>query len=266
MEHESPMQSPAYGDPFSMQGKRVLVIGGTRGIGRAIALQFARAGAEVVVNFVREQEAAERLCSEAAQMGLQLHAVRADVTSDKALEQLATEVAQRFSDLSTLVFAAATGVHRRLEQTTGRHFDFTFALNVKAFLALVKLFAPKMPPGSSIIALSSEGAERAMPQYGLVGASKGALESLCRHLAVELADRGVRVNVLSPGTVKTDAWNALPDADRRLREAAARSPIGRLVTVEEVALAAQFLACDASAGMIGHTLVVDGGARIVGSA
>lgn len=266
MESESPTQSPAHGDPFTMQGKRVLVIGGTRGIGRAIAVQFARAGAEIVVNFVREQETAELLCVEAARSGLRLHVVRADVTSDKALEHLATEVAQRFSDLSTLVFAAATGVHRQIEQMTGRHFDFTFALNVKAFLALVKLFAPKMPPGSSIIALSSEGAKRAMPRYGLVGASKGALESLCRHLAVELADRGVRVNVLSPGTVKTDAWNALPDADRRLREAGSRSPIGRLVTVEEVALAAQFLACDASVGVIGQTLVVDGGAQIVGSA
>ncbi|HRD65451.1 MAG TPA: SDR family oxidoreductase [Candidatus Competibacter sp.] len=266
MERESLMQPSSQGNPFSVQGKRVLVIGGTRGIGRAIALQFARAGAEVVVNFVREQEAAESLCVEAARSGLQLHAVRADVTSDKALEQLVTEVAQHFPDISTLVFAAATGVHRKFEQLSSRHFDFTFALNVRAFLALVRLLAPKMSPGSSIIALSSEGAERVMPQYGLVGASKGALESLCRHLAVELADRGVRVNILSPGTVKTDAWNALPDADRRLREAISRSPIGRLVTVEEVALAAQFLACDASAGVIGHTLVVDGGARIVGSA
>lgn len=260
------MQSPSQVDPFSMQGKRVLVIGGTRGIGRAIALQLAGAGAEVIVNFVREREAADQLIAEAAAAGLQIHAIRADVTSEKALEQLASEVAERFSDISTLVFAAATGIHRPLEQATSRHFDFTFALNVKAFLALVKLFAPQMPPGSSIIALSSEGAERAMPHYGLVGASKGALESLCRHLAVELAERGVRVNVLSPGTVKTDAWNALPDADRRLAEAVARSPIGRLVTLEEVALAARFLACDASAGMVGHTLIVDGGARIVGSA
>ncbi len=260
------MQSPSRVDPFSMQGKRVLVIGGTRGIGRAIALRVAQSGAEVIVNFVREHEAAEHLIAEAAEMGLQIHSIRADVTSDKALEQLAKEVSERFPDVSTLVFAAATGVHRPLEQTTSRHFDFTFALNVKAFLALVKLFAPKMPSGSSIIALSSEGAERAMPHYGLVGASKGALESLCRHLAVELAERGVRVNLLCPGTVKTDAWKALADADRRLEAAVAQSPIGRLVTLEEVALAAQFLACDASAGLIGHTLIVDGGARIVGSA
>lgn len=251
---------------FSMQGKRALIIGGTRGIGRAIALQFARAGAEVIVNYVREQELAENLCSEAAKIGLNLYAIRADVTSDKALDYLATEVAQRFSDLSTLVFAAATGVHRKLDQLSGRYFDFTFTLNVKAFLTLVRLFSPKMGSGSTIIALSSEGAERAMPQYSLVGASKGALEALCRHLAVELAERGIRINVLSPGTVLTEAWKVIPDADRRLQETAARSPIGRLVTVEEVACAAQFLASQASSGLLGHTLVVDGGARIVGSA
>jgi enoyl-[acyl-carrier protein] reductase III len=266
MESNSQIQSASRSDPFSMQGKRVLVIGGTRGIGRAIALELAQAGAEVIVNFVRERDAAEHLIAEAAETGLRLHAVRADVTSDKALEQLGVEVAERFPDLSTLVFAAATGVHRPLDKTSARHFDFTFALNVKAFLALVKLFTPMMTPGSSIIAISSEGAERVMPQYGLVAASKAALESLCRQLAVEFAERGIRVNVLSPGTVRTDAWNALPDADRRLDDAAARSPIGRLVTLEEVGRAARFLACDASTGMIGHTLIVDGGARIVGSA
>jgi enoyl-[acyl-carrier protein] reductase III len=266
MKSESLMQSSSSGDPFSMHDKRVLVIGGTRGIGGAIAIQLALGGAEVVVNFVRDRESAEHFVAESAQVGLRIHAVRADVTSEKGLERLAVEVNERFPDLSTLVFAAATGIHRPLEKTTGKHFDFTFALNVRAFLALVKLFTPKMPPGSSIIALSSEGAERVMPQYGLVSASKAALEALCRQLAVEFAERGIRVNVLSPGTVRTDAWNAIPDADRRLIDAAARSPIGRLVTLEEIGLAARFLACDASAGLIGQTLIVDGGARIMGSA
>ncbi|MBK1646335.1 hypothetical protein CKO25_17105 [Thiocapsa imhoffii] len=253
-------------DPFSVSGKRVLVIGGTRGIGRAIALRLAQAGAEVLVNYVRERAAADALLAEAASGGLNIQALRADVTSEKALDELTTGVNERFQDLSALVFAAATGIHRPLEQTSSKHFDFTFALNVKAFLALVKRFAPSMQPGSSIIALSSEGAERATPQYGLIGASKAALEALCRQLAVELSDQGIRVNVLAPGTVRTDAWKALPDAEHRLTAAAERSPIGRLVTLDEIACAAQFLVCDASSGMVGQTLVVDGGARILGSA
>jgi len=89
------------------------------------------------------------------------------------------------------------------------------------------------------------------------------LESLARHLAVELAPRGIRVNILSPGSVETEAWDAFPDKEQRLAEAARRAPIGRTVTLEEVACAAQFLCSTAARGIVGHTLVVDGGARIV---
>ena len=258
--------SDAKGDAmFSMRGKRVLVVGGTRGIGRAIAWRLAASGADVLVTYVRDDEAAARLVADAAAYGLSIEAVRADASSDKGKEQLVEAVARKFPDLSVLVFAAATGVHKPFEQLSGRFFDFTFALNVKAFLGLVQAMVPKMTFGSSIIALSSEGAVHAMPHYGLVGASKAALESLCRHLAAELGPRGIRVNVLSPGTVATDAWKVLPNAEQRLAEAAVRTPRGRLTSLEEVGAAAQFLASDASSGLSGLTLVVDGGARVVGS-
>jgi enoyl-[acyl-carrier protein] reductase III len=137
-------------------------------------------------------------------------------------------------------------------------------LNVRAFFELVQRLSPRMPSGSSIVAISSEGAVRAVAQYTLVGASKGALEALARHLAAELAPKGIRVNVLSPGTVLTDAWKVLPDAEARLAEAGRRSFLGRLTTAEEVAWAAQFLCSDAASGVVGHTLVVDGGARTRG--
>ena len=193
------MSSSSHGDLFSMQGKRALVVGGTRGIGRAIAQRLASAGAEVIVNYVRDDAAAQECIASAGAASSRIEAVRADASSDKGREALAEAVSRRFSDLSVLVFAAATGIHRPYDQLSGRHFDFTFALNVKALLALTQTFAPKMPAGSSIIALSSEGAQHAMPHYGLVGSSKAALESLCRHLAVELAPAGIRVNVHPPG-------------------------------------------------------------------
>jgi enoyl-[acyl-carrier protein] reductase III len=251
--------------PFSMQGRLVLVVGGTRGIGRAIALQLARAGATVIANYVRDRASADSLTAEAQSSGLSIEVVRADVTSDKGKELLMSTLAERNPQLSSLIFAAATGVHRPFEEFTARHFDFTFDLNAKTFLALVQAVVAHMKPGSTIVAISSEGAVRAMPHYGLVGASKAALESLARHLAIELAPRGIRVNTLSPGTTQTDVWKVMPDAEKRLAAAAASSPKGRLNTVEEIAMAAQFLASDASAGVVGHTLVVDGGSRIVGS-
>jgi enoyl-[acyl-carrier protein] reductase III len=252
-------------NPFSMQDRLVLVVGGTRGIGRAITLQLARSGATVIANYVRDRASADSLVAEAQSAGLPVEVVRADVTSDKGKELLMSTFSERNPPLSSLVFAAATGIHRPFEEFTARHFDFTFDLNTKTFLSLVQAVVPLMKPGATIVAVSSEGAVRAMPHYGLVGASKAALESLARHLATELAGRGIRVNTLSPGTTQTDVWKVMPDAETRLAEAAASSPKGRLNTVEEIAMAAQFLASDASAGVVGHTLVVDGGSRIVGS-
>jgi NAD(P)-dependent dehydrogenase (short-subunit alcohol dehydrogenase family) len=249
--------------PFSVAGQRALIVGGTRGIGRAIALQLARQGARVLANYVRDQAAAEYLKREAVAAELDLDVFQADVTQPKGLDHLIETVPNRFSRLSILVFAAATGVHHPVEKLSLRHFDWTFALNVRAFFELVRRLLPWFDQPASVVAISSEGAMRAVPQYSLVGASKGALESMVRHFAVELAPRGIRVNTLAPGTVHTDAWKVLPDAERRLAEATRRTPRGRLNTLEEVAWAAQFLCSEAAAGIAGHTMVVDGGARIV---
>jgi len=251
-------------DVFSLAGKRILVTGGTRGIGRAISLRFARAGARVIANYVRNEQAARELTEEAQRIGCDVQVWRADVTSRRGLESLEGCFVDSNETLSGLVYCAATGVHRPFAELTTRHWEWTFALNVRAFCELVQLILPRFARGASIVAMSSEGAVRAVPHYSCVGASKGALEAFTRHLAVELAPRGIRVNILSPGSILTDAWNVLPDKEARLREAMQRSPLGRLTTAEEVASAAQFLCSDAAAGIIGHTLVVDGGKGIVG--
>lgn len=250
-------------NPFSIAGRRAVVTGGTRGIGRAIALHFARAGADVLSVYVRDAEAAATLEAQALSESLPLRTCRADLTSDAGQAKVLESFAQTPGPLSFLIHAAATGVHRPFDQLTARHFDWTFSLNVRSFLQLVIRLAPQFGTGGSIVALSSAGATRAVPQYTLVGASKGALESMVRHLAVELAPRGIRVNSLAPGTVLTDAWNALPDRENRLAEAAKRSPIGRLTTVDDVANAAHFLCSDAASGIVGHTLVVDGGCQVL---
>ena len=248
---------------FSLRGRNALVTGGTRGIGRAISLRFARAGAVVLANYLRDDLSAETLKREADQEGLPLHTCRADLTGDKGIQRLLAAVDEMGPALHCLVHCAATGVHKPVEQMTLRHFDWTMALNIRAFYHVVRLLLPRFAEGGSILALSSEGAARAVPLYTVVGASKGALESMVRHLAAEFAGRGIRVNALAPGAVKTEAWKAMPDAEQRLEETIRRTPLGRLVDVEEVAAAAQFLCSDAAAGIVGHTLVVDGGCRIM---
>jgi enoyl-[acyl-carrier protein] reductase III len=248
---------------FALSGG-VLVAGGTRGIGRAISLRFAGAGASVIANYVRDQKAADDLKATADREGLPIQLCRADVTTPQGLEQIGKSIQDSGKPLTGLVYCAATGVHRVLSELTTRHFDWTFALNVRAFFELTKALLSRFSERSSVLAVSSMGAERALPYYSLVGSSKGALEALARHLAVELAPRGIRVNILVPGTVATDVWKTLPDGEERVTAAIRRTPIGRLVTPEEVAWAAQFLCSGGAAGIIGHALIVDGGAGIVG--
>jgi NAD(P)-dependent dehydrogenase (short-subunit alcohol dehydrogenase family) len=246
---------------FSLTDRRILVPGGTRGIGRAISIHFARAGASVVAGYVRDDAAAASLAEEGANERHPIELCRADLTTDAGLARMVDAAGK---PLSALVYCAATGIHRPVADLTLRHWDFTFALNLRAFFALVTGVLPLLAEGSTIVGVSSQGAMQALPAYGLVAATKAGLESLCRQLAVELAPRGIRVNVLSPGNVLTSAWDAFPDKDARLAEAIRRSPQQRLTNVDEVANAAQFLCCDASAGINGHTLVVDGAQRVRG--
>jgi NAD(P)-dependent dehydrogenase (short-subunit alcohol dehydrogenase family) len=251
------------GDVFGVAGSEVLVTGGTRGIGRAISLQLARAGASVVANYARNDQAAEALRALAGQEHLPLETLRADLTLAKGLAAVVERMRASTARPVSLVHCAGTGVHRPFEQLTARHWDWTMALNVRAFFELTSQMMSLFGEGSAIVPVSSAGAVRAVPAYAAVGASKGALEALARHLAAELAPRGIRVNILAPGSVETDAWAALPGKDERLADTVHRTPLGRTVSVDEVAKAAQFLCSRASTGIIGHTLVIDGGARIV---
>jgi NAD(P)-dependent dehydrogenase (short-subunit alcohol dehydrogenase family) len=250
-------------EQFSLQDKTIFVAGGTRGIGQAISLRFARAGCTVIANYLRNEQAAAQLKASAANEGLEIALCRADLTSEKGLEQVNQLLEATKQALDGLVYCAATGIHRPIDEITERHFDWTFSLNVKAFFKLIKLVKGRLAKGSSVVVVSSMGASRALPHYSLVGSSKGALDALARHLAVELAPSGIRLNILTAGAVLTDAWKAIPNSDERIAESVRRTPLGRLVSTDEVACCAQFLCSDAASGMIGHTLVIDGGSGIL---
>ena len=235
-------------------GASVLVTGGSRGIGKAIALRFAREGAaRVAIGYFRSDAAAEETAGELRALGAEPVLVRGNVAG----ERVAREVAE-LGALDILVHNAATGVIRPALETEDKHWDWTHAANARALLSLTRAAAPTMPAGSSIVALSSLGASRVLENYTLVGTSKAALEALVRYLAVELGRSGIRVNAVSGGVVATDALEHFPNKEQMLALGAG-NPAGRIVTPDDIAGAVCFL-CGPDAAMIrGHVLVVDGG-------
>ncbi len=232
----------------------VLVTGGSRGIGRAIALRFARDGARrVAIGYLRNDRAAEETAAEIEATGAEAVLIRGNVTSARVLDEVA-----ELGPLEALVHNAATGVIRPALEVDDKHWDWTLNANARALLQLTRAAAPNLGAGSSIVAISSLGAQRVLENYVLVGTSKAALEALVRYLAVELAPRGVRVNAVSGGVVDTGALDHFPNREQMLAGGAA-NPVGRLVSPEDIAGVVAFL-CSPDAEMIrGQTLIVDGG-------
>ena len=231
----------------------VFVTGGTRGIGRAIALRFAHDGAErIAIGYLRNDSAAEETAEELRAVGAEVTLVRGNVTSQHVLDEVAA-----LGPLDVLVHNAATGVIRPALETEDKHWDWTMNANARALLQLARIAAPSMPDGSSIVALSSLGAQRVLENYVLVGTSKAALESLVRYLGVELAPR-IRVNAVSGGVVETGALEHFPNREEMLRAGAA-NPVGRLVTPDDIAGAVAFLSSKDADMIRGQTIVVDGG-------
>ncbi|MBK5228463.1 MAG: enoyl-[acyl-carrier-protein] reductase FabL [Actinobacteria bacterium] len=245
-----------------LEGKVALVTGGSRGIGKAVSLNLARRGSNVVIAYLRNRSAAEETVGLLEGEGVKAVAVRANVGDEAKLDGLFDSVDEMFGHLDIFISNAATGVIKPVEELDERAWRWTMDANARALLLGARRAASLMTDGGSMIAMSSAGSTRVLPGYAVVGASKAAIEALVRYLGVELAPR-IRVNAVSPGVVDTDALKHFPIRDEMLSGAKNKTPAGRLVTPEDVAGVVDFLTSDAAEMITGQTITIDGGAGLL---
>lgn len=186
-----------------------------------------------------------------------------NVAEDGSLEATVAQAVGQLGGLDFVVHSIAWApledLHGRVTDTSREGFEKAMSISCHSFAELGRLVAPHMSKGGSLITMTYHGADEVVPNYGLMGPVKAALESMVRYMAFELGAQGIRVHAISPGPVPTRAASGLQDFDKLMAEAAQRSPLGRLVSLEEISALTTFLCSPASSGMTGQTIYVDAG-------
>jgi 3-oxoacyl-[acyl-carrier protein] reductase len=251
--------------PISLEGKVALVTGGSRGIGRAVALMLAEVGADVAVNYQRNSGAAEEVVRSIEKLGRRAMAIEADVSREEAVAHLVEETVSSLGGLDVLVANAGVWKRADLVEMSEAQWDETLEVNLKGVFLTAKHAARFMLEKKSgrIILISSTAGQRGEACYSHYAASKGGIISFTKSLSSELAPRGILVNCVAPGWVETDMTiEALAAADRDSIYSVI--PVGRVGKPEEIAGAVLFLASDLSTFITGEILNVNGGAVLVG--
>ncbi len=249
--------------PFDLSGQVVVVSGGSRGIGRAISLMMAGAGAKVVVAS-RKIEACEAVVAEIAAAGGEGLPVACNISHADQRAALVAAAEKRFGPVSTLVCNAAANVHYGpLATLDAGSFEKIMNTNVGSNIDLINRVAPGMAAagGGAVILLASIAGMVGSKLIGAYALSKAADSQLARNYAVELGPKGIRVNAIAPGLIKTEFSTKLWEGDKGA-DFSSRTPLGRVGEAEDIAGAAVFLASKAAAYITGQTIVVDGGITI----
>ena len=246
--------------PFpDLRGRVAVVSGGTRGLGRGISLALAASGARLVLGYRADAAAAEETARACQDLGAEVLTVAANLVHPEEARALVAAAGER---VDVLVHSAALGSFKPLLDVKPAQWDLTLAVNARAFHLLAREASERMPDGGRLVALSSLGGSRFIPEYGAIGPSKAALESVVRTLAVELGPRGILVNAVSAGLVPTASVKLHPRYEELAAHARAAAPLGRLGTPEDVASAVLLLLSPLAGWITGQTLVVDGGASL----
>jgi NAD(P)-dependent dehydrogenase (short-subunit alcohol dehydrogenase family) len=242
-----------------LQGKVALITGGTSGIGLATAQRFVAEGAYVYITGRRQSE----LDAAVKAIGENIRGVQSDVSNLADLDRLFATIQQEQEHLDIIFANAGGGQIAPLGAITEEHFDKTFNTNVKGLLFTVQKALPLLPEGASIILNASITSIKGTPAFSVYSATKAAVRSFARNWTLDLKERKIRVNAISPGVVPTPGYDHLGLNDQQLQEfidsQAVTIPLGRVGTPNEIAKAVVFLASDDSSFVNGIELFVDGG-------
>ncbi|MDX2128487.1 MAG: SDR family oxidoreductase [Chloroherpetonaceae bacterium] len=245
---------------MELKGKTALITGSSRGIGKAIALELARLGANIAVNYAKNKEEAENTVQELQQIGVQSMALQANIAKHEEIVRLFAEVDQTFGRLDIFIHNAAKGVFGVAHRIGPNGFELAMATGPKAFLfgaqEAYKRFGDK---GGIILAISSIGNLRVLPDYAAVGTAKAGIENLVRYLAAEMGHKNIRVNAISAGPIDTEALLDFKEMEKKKEAWIEKTPLGRLGNTQDVANIAAFLCSEKSRWIHGQVIIADGG-------
>src|SRR5467141_1349280 len=246
----------------TLSGKTALVTGASRGIGRASALALAEAGAQVLVHYGSGAKEAAAVVAEISKTDGRADSVAADLSAPDGAHKLARQVRAVVGDrLDILVANAGTSKSASIEETTVEDFDRLFAVNVRAPFFLVQQLLPILVDGSSIVLLSSLSAHAAVGTLSAYAATKGAIDTLVKHFAAVLGERGIRVNAVAPGVVATD-MSSLTKTDAGRNSTLGMQALKRVAQPDDIGSVVAFLASDDARWITGDTIRVDGGSKL----
>lgn len=241
-----------------LAGKVALVTGASRGIGRAITLRLASNGASLAVNFAGRADAAQEVVKNIEMQGGKAIALQADVSKISDIHRLFDQTIEHFKKVDILVNNAGTTIYKPIAQVTEAEFDKIFAINVKGTFFACQQAAQHLTEGGRIINFSTTVTALMLPTYGAYAATKGAVEQITRVLAKELGERGITVNVISPGPTDTELFRA-DKTEEQINRFAQMAALGRLGEVEDIADVVAFLASEEARWITGQNIRVNGG-------
>lgn len=249
-----------------MKGRVALITGGSRGIGRAVVLRLAEFGASVIVNYVSDSAAAERVVSEARAFGVEAVTIKADVSQVDEAKRLVLEAQEHFKQLDILVCNAGIWEGSPVEEISEEMWDRTIDVNLKGTWAVCRAAVPLMKARrfGRIVIVSSTAGQRGEANVSNYAASKGGQISFTKSLATELASSGITVNCVAPGWVDTEMNNGVFANSERLAAIVGTIPLGRVATADEIALPTVFLCTDWARHITGEVLNVNGGSILCG--